>query len=67
MDDQARQFLTTEQVARQLAVTPRAVRRWVADYGLPCIRIGGEGNPRLPFEQERLDAWIAGQNAPESK
>jgi excisionase family DNA binding protein len=49
------EYLTVDQVAKQLQVDPATVYRWAkADRTMPVFRIGGV----VRFPRERLEAWL---------
>jgi excisionase family DNA binding protein len=51
-------YLTVDQVAAIVQVTPEAVRRWIRGGELPAYRLGGQ---RMGYRIARadLDAFIA--------
>ena len=48
------EWLTVEQAAEHLALTPRAIRGQVARHGIPFYKAGG----RIRFERRELDEWV---------
>ena len=54
------QWMTTEQVAQRMGVTPGTVRRWCTERALPYSNIG-VGRVKIRIAGEDLDAWIKSQ------
>jgi excisionase family DNA binding protein len=55
MDD-ADEWLTVHEVARQLRVSRRTVYRYLRHEGLPHVRLGGGGSIRV--RRGDLEAWL---------
>ncbi len=51
----AERLLLLREVAELLRVNERTVRRWVAQEGLPCIRLG----TRLRFSLRNVLRWVS--------
>lgn len=49
------QLLTLPEVAAYLRVHPKTVRRWIAQDGLPCVRIGN----RVRFDATDILRWVS--------
>lgn len=48
------ELLTIREVARLLRSHPSSVRRWIAGYGLPAVRVGG----RVMIARDELSEWL---------
>lgn len=55
--DLTEECLMMEEVARRIRVSPRTIRRYVRDKGLPAVKIG----TRYYFFTVEVDAWIQRQ------
>lgn len=55
-------FITLTQAARYLSISPRTIRRWIEDQGLPHYYIRRKGSKRgvLLFRRRELDRWLRG-------
>jgi excisionase family DNA binding protein len=51
MNEATKRFLRAAEIAEQLDVSLRTVRRWIADGTLPSVKIGGV---RLVAEEDLL-------------
>lgn len=51
-------FLTADEVARKLRRSAKTVRYWVANEGLPTMRV----RRRLFFDPAEVDAWLRARN-----
>lgn len=61
-----RVLLVVSEVAVLCGVSPKTVRRWIADEGLPTVRIRAAGARQAVFVRPGdLDAWIEARQ-PES-
>ena len=60
----ANQHLTVSETARQLSVTTRTVRRWVADGFLPAAKIRGRGGGEWRIPCEAVDKLLSGRVEP---
>jgi excisionase family DNA binding protein len=56
-----RHLLDIDAVAEQLAVTPRHVRRLVAERRIPYLKVGRF----VRFDPTEVDAWLDGVRRPE--
>lgn len=48
------QYLTVEEVARQLQVTPRTIQRWIRLEGLPAIKLARA----IRVDADDLAQWL---------
>jgi excisionase family DNA binding protein len=55
-----RDFLTLNEVADMLRVHPLTIRRWMADDGLPVVRISRQ---TVRVSRVALDEWLASRTA----
>lgn len=53
-------YLTVEEVADQLQVSARTIRRWIRDEGLPAIKV----TRAVRVDAEDLSTWLAGRKTP---
>jgi len=56
-------WLTAEDVARLLQVSPKTISRWTLTEGLPALRIGKVTR----YDRRRVDAWLTRQQQARSK
>ena len=54
-------LLDIDAVAEQLAVTPRHIRRLVAERRIPYLKVGRF----IRFEPAEIDTWLEGTRRPE--
>ncbi len=53
------QYLTVEEVAAMLRITPKALYRFLAhEPTLPVLRLGRGPRARLRFPRQRLEVWL---------
>lgn len=52
----ARRLLTTEEVAEQLVVTPKTIRRWIAAGALPAVKLRRQWR----IDARELDRFLEG-------
>lgn len=55
--DHGVRFSSWKAIAVYLGRSPRTVQRWLAEYGLPVHRLGGDRGPIFAYAGE-LDAWV---------
>ncbi len=51
----SKQWVTSEQLAEHLGVTPATVMRWVADHRVPCLRVSRR---TVRFSIEAVEAYL---------
>ncbi len=56
-------LLTMNELAERLGVTPRHVRRLVADRRVPFLRVGRF----IRFDPAQIVTWLASSRVPESR
>lgn len=54
MQDDTTELLTFAETMQLLKIKERALRRWVAEEGLPVARLGN----RLRFDRAEVLAWV---------
>jgi excisionase family DNA binding protein len=56
-------WMTAEDVAEMLKVSPKTISRWVLTEGMPALRVGRVTR----FERAAIDRWLARRQQGRSK
>jgi len=53
-------WMSQQEVAEYLGVTPRTIREWQSTSGFPCHKVDGGTSATIRYHIEEVNVWMGG-------